>query len=182
MKGIELSAIGLIIIALFSVALMLLLFAGPVSGMANKAFCFVFRVFTGNEAELPVYCQEDICNVRKEKIDARTREEAANNIAAYAIDCYNKKPSPCPKAGTISNCYQLIFTEPLAVTEIDITKALEKSRTCVDLPNNMIGGKGSTASYPGTCGTEDKLIWEAEKGTTIVFVTYELTDNTVVIR
>ncbi len=182
MRGIELSAIGLLTIAVLSVALMLLLFSGPVRDMSGKAFCFMYKIFVKNEAELPSYCYEDICNVKKAKIDARTRDELANSIAAYAIDCYNKKPSPCPKSGSISNCYQLIFAEPLAATERDVTKALEKALACADLPNSYISEGGTTVPYPGTCGTEDRLKWEAEKGTAIVLITYDMKDNTVVVR
>jgi len=182
MRGMAVRTIGFLIIAIFSLGLILSLMTGFINPAPMT--CFVYKAFTaGNpDMELPGYCREESCVLSRATINAS--QDEATHLAAYAVLCYTSKKSPCPKANGTAVCYELRIPGGLYATEEDVTRVMERDYEsgCMLLPNNMIATSSGLQSYAGTCGSEDKLDWQMHGGESLVVVEYDTERNEVVMR
>lgn len=184
MKGLAIRTIGFLILAIFSLGLILSL----MTGLLNPApiTCFVYRTFSAAnpDVEIPEYCIEENCLISRETIKSAEPEEQATYIAAYSVACYTSKKSPCPKTETTAICYEVRVPDGVWVSEMDVTSIMERDYEsgCMLLPNSMVLTESGLTNYPGSCGDEDRLDWQLRGGEALIVIEYDTTTNNVIVR
>lgn len=186
MKALALRSIGFVLLAIFSIGLLIALTGGPIRKMGISVFCYTYKTFSPlvPEMEMPPFCENNMCYIKMETIDADTPSELATYIAAYAISCYTSGGTSCQEKNNISICYELHINKPFRITEKDVTKIMEQDyeHGCMLLENSKIAVNGVIKDYPGECGDEDKILWLLEGGEKLITISYDLKNKRIIIR
>lgn len=175
---------GFIILAVFSLSLMIAL----MTGLINPApmTCFVYRTFSAANPDIvmPTYCLTEDCSIQRDSIKSLDPEQQATYLAAYSVACYTSKRSPCPKTGHTAICYEIRMTGGIFTSELEMTGIMERDYEsgCLLLPNSMVIGEDGLTNYPGSCGDEDRLDWQLTGNEAMVVIEYDTRDNKVVLR
>jgi hypothetical protein len=175
---------GFLILAIFSLGLILSL----MTGIINPApiTCFVYKAFSAAnpDIEAPLYCREESCSVYRETIKETGTETVSAYLAAYAVACYTSKKSPCPKTGSSAVCYEIHVPGGLHADETDVTRIMERDYEsgCLLLPNSKVVTASGLEDYRGSCGTEDRLDWQLGGDETLILVEYDTEAGKVVMR
>ena len=191
MKGLALTTIAIILIAVAGLGIFLSFFSGPFSQMLTDTFCFfnnhVFFVLGANLA--PQLCKPIECRGERVVLEPLSSEDLVKDIAAYSLMCWNQKG---PECGNMSMCYDLVLRKnPLksqddVITEIDLTKYLEEQGACSILENaNITLPDGTRVPYPG-CGDEDLIIWAVSDNIiytqSLIIIMYDIENNKIWIK
>lgn len=186
MRGLALRSIGFLILAVISIGLLLTLMGGPIRNMANSVFCSVYGIFSAivPEAEPPIFCQQTKCYAESKNIHPDSKENLATHIAAYAINCYQEKGTPCKSVDNVNMCYELHIKNPYQVTETDVTQIMEADyqNGCMLLENSKVMKNGQLVEYEGDCGQKDNLDWRLQGGERLILVQYDLKRNKVIVK
>lgn len=184
MRGLVIRTMAFLVLAIFSLGLILSL----MTGLLNPApiTCFVYRTFSAAnpDMEIPSYCHEESCRIDRVTVKETEPESVSTHLAAYAVACYTSKKSPCPRTGRTAVCFEIRIPDGLQVDETDLTKIMERDYEsgCLLLPNSRVMTSGELQDYPGSCGTEDRLDWQLRGGEALIVVEYDTETNKVVMR
>lgn len=201
MKGLALTTIAIILIAVAGLGIFLSFFSGPFSQMLTDTFCFfnnhVFFVLGANLA--PQLCKPIECRGERVVLEPLSSEDLVKDIAAYSLMCWNQKG---PECGNMSMCYDLVLRKnPLksqddVITEIDLTKYLEEQGACSILENSIVvNPDGTRANYTdytvhGSCGDEDLVTWSVLDNSgyhviwkqSLIIIMYDIENNKIWIK
>jgi len=184
MKGVDLplNLIGYMMIGIISIIAILLFLQGPLQSILTSTFCYFYQNVLQQTSG---FCTKIIDNAPIVEIKSTTPEELATNIAAYAIDCWNKRS---PEISKDIICYNLLLkNNPGKVSELLMTQVMERDGGCQALPNSVVTlENGTSISYPGNCGSEDDITWQVGGNVidqqSIVLIKYDLQSGKIVIK
>jgi len=114
MKGIALSTIALIVLALIGVILLITLVGVTFSPALKKGYCDMIRGFAGllplpeyMKPSLPYFCTGKPSDQQEVTIEAEEPDKIAYDIAGYCLACWEKYGKI--NVGQNTNCYELIL-------------------------------------------------------------------------
>lgn len=187
MRGLALNAVVVMIIAIVSLALLLMFFTGPFTQMLTDTFCFfnnnVFAVMGVNVGK-DVCSTEASCRGERILLESSDKQYVKSQFAARTLLCWRQKQPSC---GNVSICYEMILKSPLQepLTEEEITQYLASEGACGVIENSRVYGI-TPPDKPYDCGDEDLIVWRvpnvAIRDQSIVLITYDIANNRIVIR
>jgi len=186
MKGLALSAIVILIIAITSLGLLLVFFSGPFTESMTDTYCFF-----NNNIFLPMginiagdLCEINLCKGERVVLDSTSKDYFISQIAARTLLCWSQKSPAC---GSVSICYEMVLKEPLqeGLTEEDFTRYLDEQGACSIIENSLVYNATDLKPYPN-CGNNDLIEWEISNYTIkdqgIILIEYNIKENKIVIR
>jgi hypothetical protein len=165
-KGMEMSLIVGMILALIGVSLFIVLANGDVRNAATSMYCKAFVKFSSNDqgASIPEMClgqkQYDV-----ETINSTQNKIASRQLLSYLIACFQKSDSLSIKEKY--TCFEIHLPRNIEnVTEDSVSEILNKEDHCRSIENSDYG-----------CGALNQIDWavvgESISGQTILFIEYD---------
>ncbi len=191
-KGIAIDMIAYLVIGLVGIGILLYFIQGPLSSLAKNTFCFFYENLLKQTSD---FCKSQtvamsritICERMKPDCDqaAKTQDDLARIIAAYAITCWQDMQIRVSKNVV---CYEIwLETHPGQITEEDMTKIMEKEKGCNILENSkVVDSNGNLIDYPGKCGVRDNIVWDVSgnmiQNQNLILIKYDTDLNKIIIR
>jgi len=159
MKGLALSVIISVIIALVGVSLLLLIISGDFQQTVKKVYCDTYvkisqALPSGKEGtpSVPKFCMFEP-QIEGKNIRENNNTIVSRIISAHIIACWKK--SEIAGIDKSIPCYELSLSGQVdGVTEKNVTDILIKEDHCESIENNDFG-----------CGTKNQILWEIADGT-----------------
>lgn len=181
-KGLEISLIGYIIIALVGIGILVLFVTGPLNQLLRGTFCYFYTNVLQQTSD---YCKATQTGIEFTTISPSTQTDLARYIAAYAIQCWRDERPVIKKQIT---CFNLnLNTHPGPVYEYNVTKIMETEGGCSVLQNSqIIDENGNSVPYSGNCGSDDNLVWHVSGNAVtdqqLILIIYDATSDKIIVQ
>ena len=131
MKGLALESIAYMIIAIFTIIVIIGLIGSKLSPSIRNQYCNVLRGMRGilpipssMKPSLPSYCESNDISFKTEFIEGTNPEYVKEHLSAYIIACWETTGKV--NSGQSKNCYEVVLKNDLEnyVTQNDILQIL----------------------------------------------------------
>jgi len=181
-KGMETSIIGYTFLAVVGVALLLIMFSGPIKEGSKALYCSTYRnlvvklpISGEGKPSLPRGCEVYKETARKVFLTDEDKEVVAKQIAAYIISCYQN--SEILEYVNDTTCYHVFLKNPVngEINESFLTEMIKQEELCNIIANSDYG-----------CGNEDDIRWgvigDITTSTKFLRIIYNSTDDTIMVK
>lgn len=149
MKGIALSTVAYMILAIVAISLLIMLVGIRISPALRKAYCSSIRGISSIlplpqhlKPSQPVYCETNAVKLEKIKLNTNIPEEISFKIASYVAACWEK--TGVANIGRDQICYEIDITGVNGeVSESSVKTLLERQNY-----QNMLTWKTGSISSP----------------------------------
>jgi hypothetical protein len=171
-KGMEMSLIVAMILALIGVSLFIVLINGDVRSAATSMYCKTFVKFSSDEKSpsIPDMCKEQKLYEVK-TMNSTQNKLASRELLSYIIACFQKSDTLSVKEKY--TCFEMHLPGKVEnVTEASVSEVLNKEDHCKSIENSDFG-----------CGALNQIDWAVVDGTisgqTILFIEYDPSSDLV---
>lgn len=167
-KGVELSELAFLVIALVAVALVINLFADTFPKFSTNMYCSLYQAvnavtFMVHKPSLPAQCSFEP-TTEKKQLGLMPSEKLADELSNYVIGCWKKSQEG--KTGSTFICFELYIQVQEPVIEEMIAYRLSKKGYCDSLSDNFLEIENRTY----LCGDANKLVWNINVNETGTYV------------
>ncbi|MCD6558255.1 MAG: hypothetical protein J7K31_04495 [Candidatus Aenigmarchaeota archaeon] len=191
-KGLELTTMAFIIIALFAVLMVISFFSKSLPQMNTNVYCQLYQAvnaisFATDKPPLPPQCSIEPRPERRTvgRVEAK---DFYDDMADYVFGCWRK--SQQGTVGFTFICFELYFDGVDGViTEKNVTDKMMEKNYCRLLPNNFLDLLNETYYYDGvSCGNitnpKDNIVeWESDiTGEGLFIVKYDAFKRKIIVK